>query len=714
MAISKIIDGGGSLIIKKNDANFYFKVFKRKNGATIEFFWYTTDVNGNKLIRGGRKASVYSSLALAEAVIPANYSVYSGDSGGGSGGNGVTLTDVIQYSTGLTGDSNYQLEENLWYDYDSNTTWSQFNVSFVPGQNKIVLNVDERGFYQIPNVDGSFYFTLEFSPIKYTKAEIEAMDFTAMKGRDISIHAVFAAPDGRIHESKQQIVHFAGDANSPVPTWFKRPAGKRIASPAYFPNFSIPNRYNIINYGSLNSNLQDENHLYLTKGFNVVTKKGNPLVPTNKTMFSEYDNWASTHGCPVAHSQGDNFQSQAVQWLESKSMSELYGYYSGLISEANSYAVLFHDFEAFGFEILGHQDACNKIATLFKKFRESNPNTLITSAVGANILRIVYDKSITQSEMLAENNKYNLPFSSIARYWGTQPIEYLNINTEQGTGVHGLMSDVLGIVVVGDYDHRNKDSQFYSFIQECELAKIHIPSSTKVLSLNWSYVEVLGTQANADIVTIRRYFKKEDGFVYQADYKPATSMSQMFNKAMWSNWICDGQWTWHDPYTSMDGYKYHASNAKYKDAWKPNINNQPEYPYIKDFVAGQHQWAPGTSQQSGMEISSTIGYDYFQLALYILSLNNDILNSPSLRVDFSTDNGATYFTGEDLKPASAEFKHLPVVRVKKHPTKNEWGVLAVNKYLEGNQTQKIIVKIGDKTTEVKLNGQFSTFKRVVL
>ena len=115
-----------------------------------------------------------------------------------------------------------------------------------------------------------------------------------------------------------------------------------------------------------------------------------------------------------------------------------------------------------------------------------------------------------------------------------------------------------------------------------------------------------------------------------------------------------------------------------------------------------------------MEISTTIGYDYNQLALYELSLNNDIMTSATQNVDFSVNNGVSYFTAEDLKPASAEFKKIPIVRIKKHPTLNEWVVLAMNKHLPHFQDQTIKVKINGNTVDIVLHGQFSTLKRVKL
>ena len=76
MPLSKLADAGGEVLATKA-TTYYAKVFKRKNGSTIEYIWYSVDANGNKLNRGGRikGTGVYSSLAEAEADLPDLYTI---------------------------------------------------------------------------------------------------------------------------------------------------------------------------------------------------------------------------------------------------------------------------------------------------------------------------------------------------------------------------------------------------------------------------------------------------------------------------------------------------------------------------------------------------------------------------------------------------------------------------------------------------------------
>lgn len=711
--LSKITDAGGTVLANKAQT-YYAKVFKRKNGANIEYIWYSVDVNGNKLYRGGRikGTGTYSTLAAAEAALPLAYSVTTGGGGAtGGGGTGTDLAEVVQYQKGLAGDVNYQVdaEGSLWHNPYNHNTWSQMSVSFVPSTNKILLNINLSGW---GSGAGTLLFKLEMSPTWYTKAEIEAMDFSLHKGKDISIIGALFDGGGLIQDSKQSIVHIAGDNTADVPSWFKRTANNRIGSPSYFPNFSLNGKINILNYGSLDNNFNYENHQYLTKGYNIVTEKGNPAVPKSKAMLSEYDTWATGSGCPPYVPGGS--QVAACLWLETTPMYLLMQYYQPVINEGHQYGSIFHDFEAFGYEILNHQVACNRLASLHRAFKQANPNCLMTSYINAKPVNIVYDNTISYSNMVAENAKYSAAFSTISEGFFKKAVNYVDLNSGvplTGTGSTGYMSDNLGLAIVGDYAHRYNDSQIYSFIQEMELAKKFV--TIPIVSLHWSYIETLPGQDASDINSVRRYYVKSNGFPYFIDYKPAVPFSEKYNRALWSNFICEGQWDWHDPNNAVNGYDYHGYNAKDVRGDDPALFPSPLpsfFPYIRDNAA--NQFVPN-KYLGMMETSTTIGYDYGQLALWQLSLNNDIITQTTTSPEFSTNGGSSYYSGEDLKPASAEYLNLPVVRMKKHPTQNTWLVIAMNKHLEHNQTQTIRVKVnGSNTVDLKINGQFSTLMRV--
>lgn len=601
------------------------------------------------------------------------------------------------YTAGLSGDSNYSTdnEGNNWYYPPTGEFYSQMNVTALPN-NKISITTDIRGW---GSGAGTLKFKVDVSPYWYDKATIETLDFTNQKGKDVSIIGALFDNNGNIQDSKQTIVHFSGDASSDVPDFFKRPSTKRIGSPSYFPNFTAPvGKKNIINYGSLASNtFEFENHQYLSKGFTHLTKKGNPAVPNNVSMLSEYDTWATDNGCPPS-TGGSNRQAEAVQWLADTPLSQLYQFYLPIIQAGSSHGVMFHDFEAFGYVLLGNQTACNKLASLHRAFKIANPNCLMTSYINARPIEINYGPDISTAQVAVENNKYNQPFSSLATGFYAKQVQYLDLNTGNPTGLTGYMSDNLGLGIIGDYLHRYNDNNFYAFIQEMELAKNHLPSQPLV-SLFWSYIETLPSQDIKDINTIRRYYRKTNGFVYQNDYKVAVPFCEMYNRSMWINFHADGQWLWHDPHNSVDGYDFHGGNAK-----DVNTGN-----YIKDNAPNQFY---SIASIGSMEISTTIGYDYSQLALYELSLNNDILPNPTLKADFSIDGGNSYFTGEDLKPASAEFKKIPVVRYK--IAGNTALVLVYNKHLQTHANQTVKVRINGKTIDIVLKGQYSTLKRITI
>ena len=618
-----------------------------------------------------------------------------------------TLQVQDTYVKGISGDSNYQVDDqgSLWYynaagNYHPENSWSQMSVNYNASTGHIDLILDLRGWGD-GDIPGAYRkFKVEVSSTWYTEAEIEAIDFRNQKGRDISIVGANFRSNGQIMDSKQTVLHIAGDANSDVPTFFKRASNKRIGSPAYFPTFStVAGKKNMMSYGSLDDALNYENHQYLTKGYDIVAKKSNPAVPNNKTIVTEYDNWATDNGCPKS-SGGNNNQPAAILWLQNTSMNQLYSYYQTVISQGANASCVFSDFEAFGYDVLNNQIVCNKLASLFRAFKVANPNCLLTSYMNAKPILVQYSANISNANMLAENNKYNQTYSQLAAGFYGKSIQYLNLSTGNPTGENGYMGDNMGIGIAGDYLHTYNESNFYAFVQEMELFKKVAPTQ-KVASLYWSYLETLPDQSPTDIWTVRRYYKKSNNYFYQSDYKMASPFSDNYNRAMWSNFVGDGQLLWSDPHNSVNNYEYHGGNAK-------DVTTEA---YIKDTQPNQFV---NTTNIGQMEISTTIGYDYNQLALYELSLNNDIMTSAAQNVDFSVNNGVTYYTAEDLKPASAEFKKIPIVRIKKHPTLNEWVVLAMNKHLPHFQDQTIKVKINGNTVDIVLHGQFSTLKRVKL
>ncbi|WP_337045382.1 hypothetical protein [Emticicia sp. 17c] len=599
------------------------------------------------------------------------------------------LSIVNQFATGLTGDSGYQIDNggSFWYYAPNKEYYSNFSVTPTTG-NKVSVYVDTRGF---GHGQGIVKFKVENSMNWLTKQQLEALDFSNMKGWDVSIIA--AMFDGNtIEEVKQSVVHFAGDNTSNVPSFYKRNPTNRLAQlPYVFPAFgTIQGKYNILGFGQLDNNFNFQNQNYLTRGFNIVDWKTNASIPVQNRIMASYDEWAYDHGCPRENGPA------ATLWLANTPIQDLYNWFNAyVIVPAQGHQFCFLDFEAWSFYIQGNQVAADKMASLFRAFKQANPNVVLMSYVGTRGFASSTLQQITEQEMQVENNRYNQSVGEVAKQFEVTNVNYLNVSTGQYDGTSGYLSQYIDVINAGDYQHFISHSWFYSTIQEMELAKLHRPNK-KVLPLLWSYIEPV---PGSDFTSIGRFFKTSLDSVYGVNYKPAVPFSHLYNVTAWGNFLGDGIWFWHDPYNSVEGFDYWGGAGK-------------------DPRTGQYWPVKYTPNMGMVEISTTIGYDYAALALHALSLNNDIIagNQPIQRVDFSTDNGNSYYTGEYLKPAAGDFYHIPIVRVKKHPTLNEWLLLAVNRYNEMNQVQTLKVKIPGtgQSVDIQLNGQLTSIKRIKL
>jgi hypothetical protein len=637
--------------------------------------------------------------------------------------DGNTLVISNNYQTGLEGDSSYVIDDiNYWYGAEYNEFWKQMTVAIVPNQNRVTVTTDLRGW---GSGTGILSFKVDVGPEWYTKSELEAIDFSNMKGRDISIFGVLRdSSSNQIMDTKQVIVHFKGDYQTNLPTFFKRNPNKRIGSPSYFPDFNLPSsKLNINNYGSLTDDFQYENHLYLTKGYNLVTKKGNPLIPSTKLMHSDYDRWLWTDPTTNADTSfprtdgGTNNQAAGVSWVASQSMPYLLRLFQPVISAASGHAVIFYDLEQLGYELLNNQTACDKIATLWRELQRLNPSIKQTSYINAKPIECSYGEGISLSEMQTENNKYNLNKSQLAKGFFNKNVSYLNLTTSTDTylsGETGLFGDLMGIGIAGDYLHRYNESSFYSFIQEMELAKKHFPDLT-MLSLWWSYLETLPNGSTVDINTVRRYYKKTNGFWYMTDFKVAVPFSEFFNRLLAAVYFINGTWIWHDPNNAVNNFDYHGGNGKDVRQGTPiePVSKWTGYPYLGDNVPNQFVSLESVGQ---MEISTTVGHDWGQLALYLASTSGDLIEEEIFNTPYSLDGGSNYISGEKLKPASCEYYRTPIVRAKKHHSSNYWLIFAHNKFLKSHETQtiKVLIESINKTIDITLNGKFSTLERITL
>lgn len=686
-AVSTLIEAQSVIVSKAS--TYHAKIFKRKVKGVFKYYWYTVDAEGNKLKRGGqvKGTPVYNSLSEALANIPQDYSISNG--GGGGGGATGTVTKVQQYTAGVSGDSSYQI------DNEGNKNYFSFNgefytqVNIVPQDNyHVAVTTDTRGFGT-----RQFVYKLDSDIGWKSKAELEAIDFSNMKGRDVSIMAAMFSENGSMDRFVQSIVHFKGDNTANVPSFYVRNTAKRLPQfGSLFPNFSVTGKTNILQFGQLDNSFNFANAPYLSKGFNVVDRKGNTSIANSYNIVSNYDTWAYSHGCPEGNAAA------ATTWLANQSMSNLYTwFFDEVINPNHGQAAVMVDFEAWYLEILGNQDACNKMATLWRAFKQNNPTTKLLSYVGSRgYAHEATFGALNSTQVSNFNAMYNQTASQVRSQFEGKSVTYLNTSDGSPTSTTGYLSEYLDVINAGDYQHFINHSWLYSTVQELELSKKHRPTK-QAIPLFWSYIEPV---SGSDFTTTSKYVKTtDDNTIWSILWRPAAPFSYIHSLTAFATLIGDGIWFWSVPYASVEGYNYWGWFGR-------DANTTAALP--NKFSANN----------GAMEGTTTIGYDYSALALYEMSFNNDILtgSEPVLKPEYSLNNEASYYTGDNLLPASSDFYNLPIIRIKKHPTLNEWLIVGANRYNPVNNNQVIKVKIPNTslTYDLTLKGQFATIDRIKL
>ncbi|PLK44496.1 hypothetical protein [Emticicia sp. TH156] len=75
IGVSPLVDAEGEVLVKKEGADHFAKVFKRKVGNQMQYLWFTTDATGKPLNRGGqvKGTSLEESLTEAKLNMPVVY-----------------------------------------------------------------------------------------------------------------------------------------------------------------------------------------------------------------------------------------------------------------------------------------------------------------------------------------------------------------------------------------------------------------------------------------------------------------------------------------------------------------------------------------------------------------------------------------------------------------------------------------------------------------
>ena len=589
------------------------------------------------------------------------------------------LTILNQFQTGISNDSSYQLDPFTSVYGPNGDQWTNFGLTYNDTTGRVTVTPDYRGWAVSEN---DVRYKVEISDKWLTEAELETIDFSNQKGNDILIYA--AAFESGVPKVGSTFLHIKGDSNTRLPGFVVRNPTKRMPQFVYnFPNVTLsPTKTNILEFHQLGDTFNYVSDAYINKGFSIAHGPAN-----SQKFIGDYDQWAYVNGAP-----GPNNQAGALQWLRNNSIQNLSSYFDESINGVKGAGFFFMDFEAFGSGTVDDQDIVNKLGTLFRRFAQANPNTVFTSYINANPVKSTFNKNLTSTQKDLQNAKYTKTLSEIVTGFFSRTVQYLNVDNGAFTGESGNMGQYI-TPIVGDYMHSIGFSSLYSTIQEFELSKKLLPTN-KVLSLNWGLNELLPPGSGSDYMIFEKGFKKTNGFLYKKPCKPPTPPSYMWNITLWSNIIGDGTWFWDEPLPFIEGYEYYGTSAQ--DMNSNSLNNEfsPNY--------------------GSTHYHAQIGYDYVARALHFLSYNNDILeaNTPIEKPEFSTNGGSTYYSGNNLLPASAEFSKLPLVRIKKHATSNEWIIIALNHHLDHYTNQTIKVKIANKTIDIVLKGQYTTAERI--
>lgn len=592
------------------------------------------------------------------------------------------LKNIPLDNYGIYNDSSYQLDIPQSIYPPNQEMWDNLIVEVIDDK-FLKVKVDSRAW----NFENPPMFKIEISDKWFTKDELEKIDFSNQAGNDILLYC------GNLVDGKAIIgytfVHIKGNKSSKIPQFVVRNPSKRM--PQFFRNFPDiklnSNKKNIIQFHQLDEDGNKVSEKYFDKGFSVARSSDK-----TKSFFADYDYWCYENGGKRwAEFDGNkvidgftNAHDFNLNWIKKTPFNRLISIFNeSIIQPAKDYSFVLLDWEAFGW-MPNDQELANRFGTLFYRFYQSN-KTKVSTYIDSNPFHCVYDRSISKQEMELQNKKYTQPLEEIAAGFFKHKFEILD-NDGKGTGVFKNMGDYI-LAVSGDYMHFISYSNLYGTIQQLELCNLH---NIESLTLNWGINEGI---SSSDYNSFKKAFKKKNGFTFIAETKPPTPCSYLENITKVSNLFGKGFYGWDEPLPFEEGYEHHGGHVRdiFDTVYLPNDFNPKNF--------GTYHY------------NAQIGYDYVARALNNLSKVNEYLDDVKgfQRVPFFI--GSIKYDGDKLLPASAEFYRLPLVRIKKNPTKNELIIFAVNHHLEHYEKQIIKVEIGDKIQEIELNGQFSIIEK---
>lgn len=591
------------------------------------------------------------------------------------------LENIPLQDFGIVGDKSYQLDIPRTIYPPTKEMWDNIVVDIIDDK-FLKVTLDTRGWtFTNPPL-----FKVEVSNKWLTKEELEKIDFSNQSGNDILLYC------GHISGDKMRVgwtfVHIKGNKDSKVPQYVVRDSSKRM--PQFFRNFPDvkvnKSKKNIIQFHQLDENSDKVSEKYFDKGFTVARSED-----ISKTFFADYDYWCYNNGGKrweeFSNGAIDGFEDAHkynMNWIKKTPFNKLLSIFEeNIIRPANGHPFALLDWEAFGW-MPDDKEIINRLGTLFYKFYEYN-KVKVATYIDAMPFDCRYNSSISKDEMERMNKMYNQPLSEIAIGFFKHDFDLLDSNGNK-TGERKHMGDYI-LALSGGYMYKISDTNLYGTIQQLELCKIH---NIESLTINWGLIESIDS---SDYYTHIKFFKKNNGFTFLSDVKPPTPCSHLENITTVSNLFAGGFYGWDEPLPFEEGFEHHGGHVK-------NDENT------------QYLWNDFNPKNLGTyHYNAQIGYDYVARSLNTLSKIGDYLNDLEGFEKVPFYIGSTLYEGDKLLPASAEFYKLPLVRIKKHPSKKELIIFAVNHHLEHYEKQVIKVVIDDKLQEIELNGQFSNLQK---
>jgi hypothetical protein len=260
------------------------------------------------------------------------------------------------------------------------------------------------------------------------------------------------------------------------------------------------------------------------------------------------------------------------------------------------------------------------------------------------------------------------------------------------------------VFMVGNYVNSFYDTVFlHHLIIEAHINKKFYPNK-RIISSNWfDYEPVPGSTYNNE----KRY-QHGNGQTWWIWSKAQLCPAVLQSYAVVSHFFMDGGDVW-DEYG--DGY------VNDKQYWGPAGTLWPsggpaQGCFDNNDNALSNNFKPGTGGH--YPIQPLKNMDWYMAGVWAVAQLKDILdaNNPIIYCDHSTDNGATWVTGDAALPCQTVLNSGIIAAYTTSASGNEAGVVVCNPFGAANTQSIIQVKVGSKIVNVKTFGRYASAVRV--